>query len=223
DLAWLRERGLDAAIARAAADGRAVIGICGGYQMLGERLDDPEHVESDTGRVAGLGLLPVVTTFARDKTTSRVRARVLAGGPFGAAAGAEVAGYEIHCGRTTAHGGAPVFALTERAGAPTETVDGTRAGSVVGTYLHGREMTLAAPPARIVSLVPSVTESAFAVGGEDRLVGVSDFCDWPPAARLKPRVGGMVNPSLEAIVALRPDLVVGTDEGNREETFLQLR
>ena len=87
----------------------------------------------------------------------------------------------------------------------------------------GREMTLAAPPARIVSLVPSVTESAFAVGGEDRLVGVSDFCDWPPAARLKPRVGGMVNPSLEAIVALRPDLVVGTDEGNREETFLQLR
>jgi len=137
DLAWLRERGLDAAIARAAADGRAVIGICGGYQMLGERLDDPEHVESDAGRVAGLGLLPVVTTFARDKTTSRVRARVLAGGPFGAAAGAEVAGYEIHCGRTTAHGGAPVFALTERAGAPTETVDGTRAGSVVGTYLHG--------------------------------------------------------------------------------------
>src|SRR2546421_227134 len=53
DLAWLRERGLDAAIARAAADGRAVIGICGGYQMLGERLDDPEHVESDAGRVVG--------------------------------------------------------------------------------------------------------------------------------------------------------------------------
>src|SRR6266436_6251946 len=74
-----------------------------------------------------------------------------------------------------------------------------------------------------VSLVPSVTESAFALGGEDRLVGVSDFCDWPPAARRKPRVGGMVNPSLEAIVALKPDLVVGTDEGNREETFLQLR
>jgi iron complex transport system substrate-binding protein len=87
----------------------------------------------------------------------------------------------------------------------------------------GREMTLAVPPARIVSLVPSVTESAFALGGEDRLVGVSDFCDWPPAARRKPRVGGMVNPSLEAIVALKPDLVVGTDEGNREETFLQLR
>jgi iron complex transport system substrate-binding protein len=87
----------------------------------------------------------------------------------------------------------------------------------------GREVSLAGPPARIVSLVPSVTETIFALGGEARLVGVSDYCDWPPAARLKPRVGGMVSPSLEAIVALRPDLVVGTDEGGREETFVQLR
>jgi iron complex transport system substrate-binding protein len=86
-----------------------------------------------------------------------------------------------------------------------------------------REITLAGPPTRIVSLVPSVTESAFALGGDARLVGVSDYCDWPPAARQKPRVGGMLNPSLESIVALKPDLVVGTDEGNREETFLQLR
>jgi iron complex transport system substrate-binding protein len=87
----------------------------------------------------------------------------------------------------------------------------------------GRDVTLPGAPARIVSLVPSVTETAFALGGQDRLVGVSDFCDWPPAARAKPRVGGMINPSLEAIVALKPDVVVGTDEGNREETFLQLR
>ena len=87
----------------------------------------------------------------------------------------------------------------------------------------GREVTLPAAPSRIVSLVPSVTETAFALGGQTRLVGVSDFCDWPPAARAKPRVGGMINPSLEAIVALKPNLVVGTDEGNREETFLQLR
>jgi len=87
----------------------------------------------------------------------------------------------------------------------------------------GRDITLAAPPTRIVSLVPSVTETAFALGGDARLVGVSDFCDWPPAARAKPHVGGMINPSLETIVALKPDLVVGTDEGNREETFLQLR
>ena len=87
----------------------------------------------------------------------------------------------------------------------------------------GREVVLAAPPARIVSLVPSVSETLFAVGAEARLVGVTDFCDYPPAARAKPSVGGMINPNLESIVALRPDLVIATTEGNREETFAQLK
>jgi iron complex transport system substrate-binding protein len=86
----------------------------------------------------------------------------------------------------------------------------------------GREVTLAAPPARIISLVPSVTETLYALGAEERLVGVTDFCDYPPAARQRPSVGGMVNPNLEAIVALKPDLVIATTEGNREETFAQL-
>jgi iron complex transport system substrate-binding protein len=107
------------------------------------------------------------------------------------------------------------LAMTSALAAPAE--------ALVVRDMLGREVTLAGPPARIVSLVPSFTESAFALGGEARLVGVSDFCDWPPAARRKARVGGMVNPSLETIVALKPDLVIGTDEGNREETFLQLR
>ena len=86
-----------------------------------------------------------------------------------------------------------------------------------------REVTLVVPPARIVSLVPSVTEIVYALGAEARLVGVTDFCDYPPAARRKPSVGGMINPSLEVLVALRPDLVVATDEGTREETFRELR
>lgn len=86
----------------------------------------------------------------------------------------------------------------------------------------GREVTLPAPPARIVSLVPSVTEIVFALGAQDRLVGRTDFCDHPAAVKTKPSVGGMINPSLESLVALRPDLVVATDEGNREETFRQL-
>jgi len=85
-----------------------------------------------------------------------------------------------------------------------------------------REVTLPALPMRIVSLVPSVTETIFALGGEDRLVGRTDFCDFPAAARSKPSVGGMINPSLEVVVALRPDLVIATDEGNREETIVQL-
>jgi iron complex transport system substrate-binding protein len=87
----------------------------------------------------------------------------------------------------------------------------------------GRTIALPAAPRRIVSLVPSVTEILFALGAEERLVGVTDFCDFPPEARRKPRVGGMVAPSLEAIVALRPDVVALTSAGNRQETFEQLR
>jgi iron complex transport system substrate-binding protein len=86
----------------------------------------------------------------------------------------------------------------------------------------GRVLTLSASPRRIVSLVPSVTEVLFAIGAEDLLVGVTDFCNYPAAARKKPSVGGMIAPSLEAIVTLKPDLVVATTAGNREETFAQL-
>jgi iron complex transport system substrate-binding protein len=86
----------------------------------------------------------------------------------------------------------------------------------------GRDVTLAAPPQRIVSLVPSVTEILFALKAEPRLVGVTDFCDFPPEATRRPKVGGMVAPSLEAIIALKPDLVIATNEGTREDTFTQL-
>ncbi len=88
--------------------------------------------------------------------------------------------------------------------------------------MQGREVVLAGPPQRIVSLVPSVTEMIFALGGADRLVGRTDFCDYPPAARAKTSVGGMIDPSLETIVALKPDLVIVTSSGNREETFKQI-
>jgi iron complex transport system substrate-binding protein len=88
--------------------------------------------------------------------------------------------------------------------------------------MTGRDVTLAASPQRIVSLVPSVTEILYALGAEHLLVGVTDFCDFPPEARRRPKVGGMVAPSLEAIIALRPDLVIATNEGTREDTFTQL-
>lgn len=89
--------------------------------------------------------------------------------------------------------------------------------------MGGRPLTLPALPQRIVSLVPSATELIFALGGEARLVGVTDYCDFPPAARQKPSVGSMLAPSLETIVTLRPDLVIATDAGNRQETFAQLQ
>jgi len=82
---------------------------------------------------------------------------------------------------------------------------------------------LPARPRRIVSLVPSVTEILFALGAQNLLVGVTDYCDYPPEARAKPQVGGMLAPSLEAVAALRPDLVVATSAGNRLETVEQLQ
>ena len=101
-------------------------------------------------------------------------------------------------------------------------IGGLPAGAFTTRDMLGRDVTLAAPPRRIVSLVPSVTEILFALNAESLLVGVTDFCDFPPKARHRPRVGGMVAPSLESIVALRPDLVIATNEWTREDTFTQL-
>jgi iron complex transport system substrate-binding protein len=77
-------------------------------------------------------------------------------------------------------------------------------------------------PQRLISLAPSITETLYALGLGDRLVGDTDYCDFPPEARDKPHVGAMLNPSLEKIVALKPDLVLGTADANRRETADQL-
>jgi adenosylcobyric acid synthase len=140
DLGWLRRAGLADAITAAAAAGRPVLGICGGYQMLGTSVEDPDHVESAATRTPGLGLLPVVTTLGREKTTVRVRAQVAeSSGPFAAAAGAALEAYEIHVGRTAVAGARRPFAITARRGVPVDEADGALsvAGTVVGTYLHG--------------------------------------------------------------------------------------
>jgi adenosylcobyric acid synthase len=140
DLAWLRERGLAAAIIAAAGRGRPVLGVCGGYQMLGRRLHDPDGVESPLRDVAGLGLLPVETTFRTVKTTARVRARVEdAARLFPALAGREVDAYEIHAGMTRVAGARPGFTVIQRGRVAVEEPDGAVSddGPVVGTYLHG--------------------------------------------------------------------------------------
>ncbi len=113
DLGWLRERGLDVALARRAAAGQPVLGICGGHQMLARTITD--DVESRAGKVAGLGLLPTDVVFAREKTLGR---------PVGAALGHAVHGYEIHHGVVTVEGGEPFL-------------DGARVGAVFGTTWHG--------------------------------------------------------------------------------------
>lgn len=81
----------------------------------------------------------------------------------------------------------------------------------------------AAPPARIVSLAPNLTEILYDLGVEDRIAAVTDYCDYPPAAGAKPRIGGFANPSLEAIVSLRPDWVVMTEDGNPQVLERRLR
>ncbi|MGV9240740.1 cobyric acid synthase [Streptomyces nigra] len=112
-LRWLRERGLAAALVRRAAEGRPILGICGGFQALGEHIED--DVESRAGHVDGLGVLPVRVRFARGKTLTR---------PVGEALGEPVEGYEIH------HGVAEVLA-----GEPF--LDGCRVGQTWGTHWHG--------------------------------------------------------------------------------------
>jgi iron complex transport system substrate-binding protein len=83
----------------------------------------------------------------------------------------------------------------------------------------GRRVTIPVPVRRIVSLAPNLTETIYALGAQDRLVGVTDYCDYPPEAQQKARVGGAVNPSLEQIVALKPDLVLAQAVTmNRRET-----
>jgi adenosylcobyric acid synthase len=114
DLAWLRETGLADAVSRHAAGGRAVLGICGGHQMLARTITD--DVESGAGTVPGLGLLPADVHFAREKTLGR---------PVGHALGERVDGYEIHHGVLRVDEGADPF------------LDGARSGSTFGTTWHG--------------------------------------------------------------------------------------
>ena len=101
DLHWLRERGLADCIQRHAAAGGPVLGICGGYQMLGHRIDDPAGVEGQ-GSVEGLRLLPVITEFSREKVTRRVRATPTSAASLWQAPSVALPAYEIHMGRTTA-------------------------------------------------------------------------------------------------------------------------
>lgn len=130
---WLRDRGFDEALAGFSG---TVVGICGGYQLLGERISDPEGVEGDGGSEPGLGLLPVTTMFALQKRTVQVIGESLA--PW--APGATLEGYEIHMGRTTGQADAAGLArIRRRGGEVSDEVDGYVAagGRVWGCYLHG--------------------------------------------------------------------------------------
>jgi len=158
DLQFLRNSGLADVLVGYHQAGGVLIGICGGYQMLGRGIRDPRRVESDLDELPGLGLLDMVTEMAAEKITTQVEARTAAavwapapvrehteGGREGAEADREIlSGYEIHMGRSTALGTEPVacFQVLRRNGrpvAPADAADGLMAadGRVWGTYIHG--------------------------------------------------------------------------------------
>jgi adenosylcobyric acid synthase len=126
DLLALKNAGLAAAIVNAYKNGKTVIGICGGYQMLGETLSDPMQVESAIGAVHGLGILPVETVLTESKTTRQVRFQFKG-------KGALCRGYEIHMGRTTALQGDKPLAVFYDA----ETDGYLLNDKCWGTYIHG--------------------------------------------------------------------------------------
>jgi len=137
DLEWLRDRGLDRALVAAHHGGATVVGICGGYQMLGVALADPLGIEGPPGHHAtGLGLLPVTTEFHPSKETNQSCMRW----HHTAEGWGLLHGYEIHSGVTKLGTGAlPLGTITERNGAPVQVSDGAISmdGRVWGCYLHG--------------------------------------------------------------------------------------
>lgn len=138
DLEWMRQTGLAEAVTQFAQSGGAVAGICGGYQMLGERIEDPLHVESGVAGLDGLGLLPISTRFSTEKATFQVQAHIQKGpGWFGAVRNMPLNGYEIHTGDTLS--GTPWVLIDRRNAKPVHVPDGcvSADGKVWGCYLHG--------------------------------------------------------------------------------------
>ena len=141
DLKWLRMNGLEASVLKLAAEGTLVMGICGGYQMLGLTLEDPDGVE-EGGSMRGMELLPVHTVFEKAKTRTRVSGKTgTLHGPWQLLSGTAFEGYEIHMGETTYEPGGTVFsAIAETVG--TQHVDeamanGCQYQNAAGSYVHG--------------------------------------------------------------------------------------
>ncbi len=140
DIKYLRQSGLANAILALAKAGTPVVGICGGYQILGQKILDPQGVESAEAEVSGLGLLDVVTDFVPEKSTRQVRARVLSDlGLLSGTKGQELVGYEIHMGQTSSGESLNAFQVLETPQGATDYTDGTlnAQGTVLGTYMHG--------------------------------------------------------------------------------------
>ncbi|HTA75814.1 MAG TPA: cobyric acid synthase [bacterium] len=139
DLQWLRAQGFESLLRQRAEEGLPLLGICGGYQMLGQAIEDPDQVESTEKLISGLGLLPVVTRFEKEKITSQINGEVKGENFFmEGQAGSSFKSYEIHMGRVERSAGArALFQLQERNGQKVSETEGVLQGSVAGTLQHG--------------------------------------------------------------------------------------
>ncbi|MFC2044698.1 cobyric acid synthase, partial [Chloroflexota bacterium] len=140
DLIYLQQRGIAQAIMQQAKTGVPIIGICGGYQMLGKAINDSHQVESKNVSVAGLGLLDIVTDFSMVKTTTQIKARVIANnGLFEGLRGMELTGYEIHMGQTKSQNYTAAFQVVEIPQGKAGYFDGSASDDslVFGSYIHG--------------------------------------------------------------------------------------
>jgi len=142
DMEFLKEKGFFEEIISQSGKDAMIVGICGGYQMLGKQINDPFHVESNRDSIHGLGLLNTVTTFAKEKNTYQVRAHLVDQKNLPQINDEELRGYEIHMGETTYNGDnsvKPFAKITERAEKKVEISDGcvSENGKVMGTYIHG--------------------------------------------------------------------------------------
>ncbi|MCP4265170.1 MAG: cobyric acid synthase [Candidatus Brocadiaceae bacterium] len=150
DLKFIKDNGISDTVLNLEKNGSMVIGICGGYQMLGREIKDPGNAESETVEIGGLDLIDVSTIFKSQKNTYQVKARLhdelldrndsQAGMINSFSAKSEITGYEIHMGETTLlNGTSPLFNIIERSGKKICSDDGAISdnGNVIGTYLHG--------------------------------------------------------------------------------------
>lgn len=138
DLKWLRQCGLEGKILRHAASGKTVFGICGGYQMMGELLQDPKGVEAG-GELKGMGLLPIQTVFAGEKMRTRVQGTFEGlSGSLSSLSQVPLEGYEIHMGVTTyTEEPCPLVQIQEETGERRIRYDGARKNNCYGCYVHG--------------------------------------------------------------------------------------
>jgi adenosylcobyric acid synthase len=132
DLKWLRESGMEVAIKKLAAAGIPIFGICGGYQMLGYELHDPDGVEYG-GSMIGMKLLPCTTVFDNQKTRTRIAGKMMQlSGAMQSLSGAVFEGYDIHMGKTTTtEKSSPLVQLN------TGDLGGCQRGNIYGCYIHG--------------------------------------------------------------------------------------